>query len=248
MVPLPVERNASLPLTWPGPLKELTRARFEAKRDPAILAITRHAAELSAQPKVRAAWYPTVRGQWEPQPPCGRVRAIDELQAPLFIAAEQPSRIAAGKAPFGMRMGGKSEAEMDAGIRRYLANASQPRQCRYRSCAVVGSSGALRGGQLGSTIDAHEAVIRINAAPTHAYEEAVGRRTTWRVHNSEKPYMLAASGLPELQVAICHMGWIGSCQHQAFSGAYTSTLAYINPRFYRRARLTSPRITSPDLT
>ena len=76
-------------------------------------------------------------------------------------------------------------------------------------------------------------MIRINAAPTTSqYDEAVGRRTTWRVHNSEKPYFLAALGMPELQLLICHMGWIGSCQHQAFSGAYTESTAYVNPAFY----------------
>jgi hypothetical protein len=52
------------------------------------------------------------------------------------------------------------------------------------------------------------------------------------VHNSEKPFMLAANDVPELQLVICHMAWLGSCQHQAFSGAYGTTIAYINPRFY----------------
>jgi len=61
-------------------------------------------------------------------------------------------------------------------------------------------------------------VIRINAAPTTSqHDAAVGSRTTWRVHNSEKPYFLAAFGLPELQLLICHMGWIGSCQHQVYA-------------------------------
>ncbi|KOO28808.1 hypothetical protein Ctob_015069 [Chrysochromulina tobinii] len=136
---------------------------------------------------------------------------IDELTAPIFIAAERPRKLTSEVAPFGMRMGGKSEDDMVSSIRR---------------------SGALRGTHHGASIDAHTAVIRINAAPTHKHEAAVGRRTTWRVHNSEKPFMLAANDVPELQLVICHMAWLGSCQHQAFSGAYGTTIAYINPRFY----------------
>lgn len=90
----------------------------------------------------------------------------------------------------------------------------------------------LAGTHFGEAIDAHSAIFRINAAPTRGHEEAVGRRTTIRVHNSEKPFMLAALGVPELQIAICHMGWIGSCQHQAFSGLFEERLAYVNPAFY----------------
>ena len=85
-------------------------------------------------------------------------------------------------------MGGKSAEQMRAHIGRYQRNASQPLQCRFRTCAVVGSSGGLRGARFGRYIDAHEAVLRINAAPTtNQFDAAVGARTTWRVHNSEKP-------------------------------------------------------------
>ena len=218
------------PLSWPGPQRELARARREAQRDPVIRAIAPFVNR--SEPIVRAEWRPALPASWTPQQPCSDKHLLEELDAPLFIAAERPRRLATEKAPFGLRIGGKSEHEMLAAIRRYVVNASQPQRCHYRSCAVVGSSGVLRGGHSGAAIDAHDAVIRINAAPTHSFEHAVGRRTTWRVHNSEKPYMLAASDVPELQVSVCHMAWIGSCQHQAFSGAYATTLAYVNPRFY----------------
>lgn len=210
--------NASVPLSWPGPQKELARAFAAARNDPQVVPITRHVRR-DGVPRVRSAWRPHAGGRFSPQPQCGGVRAVEELDAPIFIAAERPQHLAAAKAPFGMQMGGKSAAEMIAAISRYQLNASQPVRCRYASCAVVGSSGSLRGAAFGSAIDAHDAVIRINAAPTHGHERAVGSRTTWRVHNSEKPYMLAASDVPELQLVICHMAWLGSCQHQAFSGA-----------------------------
>ena len=50
----------------------------------------------------------------------------------------------------------------------------------YGTCAVVGSSGLLFYYQNGAAIDAHEAVIRFNAAPTKAFEEFVGAKTTVR--------------------------------------------------------------------
>ena len=225
---------------YPGPRKEFLRAFAMARHDPLVVPVTRYADY--TMPKTRAYRPRYHRHEQQEQqqqqqqqhalPSCGGVSAIAELDAPLFIASERARMLAVEKAPYGMLMGGKSKAEMIAKIRQYKRNASLPLSCRYASCAVVGSSGILRGGRLGAVIDAHDAVIRINAAPTHRHEEAVGRRTTWRIHNSEKPYMMAVSDLPELQVAICHMAWIGSCQHQAFSGAYDETLAYINPRFY----------------
>ena len=148
------------------------------------------------------------------------------------MAAERPRRLIAERAPFGLRMKGKPEEQMLRALRRYHRNTSLPMRCEYASCAVVGSSGSLRENSFGQAIDAHEAVIRINAAPVHPYEEAVGTRTTWRVHNSEKPFMLAAIDDPALQVPICHMPWIGSCQHTAFSGAFGATVAMVNPVFY----------------
>ena len=129
-------------------------------------------------------------------------------------------------------MSGKSERESLQTLRRYQRNLSQPLRCAYATCAVVGSAGNLRGTDFGAAIDAHDAVIRVNAAPVRGHGKAVGQRTTWRVHNSEKPYFMASLGHRELQVVVCHMQWIGACQHLAFGGAFASTASLVNPRFY----------------
>mmetsp|Transcript_17320 Transcript_17320/g.41385 ORF Transcript_17320/g.41385 Transcript_17320/m.41385 type:complete len:306 (+) Transcript_17320:222-1139(+) len=51
----------------------------------------------------------------------------------------------------------------------------------FKTCALVGSSGVLRGSQWGPVIDSYDAVVRLNNAPTYGHEDDVGRRTTVRV-------------------------------------------------------------------
>lgn len=55
----------------------------------------------------------------------------------------------------------------------------------FDTCAVIGSSGAVKGLQLGAEIDAHDAVIRFNEAPTKGYEKWVGSKTTLRIQNMD---------------------------------------------------------------
>ena len=47
---------------------------------------------------------------------------------------------------------------------------------RWKSCALVGSSGKLLSQRNAESIDRHDVVIRINDAPIHPYEKYVGRR------------------------------------------------------------------------
>lgn len=51
----------------------------------------------------------------------------------------------------------------------------------FRKCALVGSSGVLKGAKWGPVIDSYDAVIRLNNAPTFKHEADVGRRTTVRI-------------------------------------------------------------------
>lgn len=53
-----------------------------------------------------------------------------------------------------------------------------------KSVAVVGNSGKLLHHNYGEAIDAHDAVIRFNWAPTEGYEEQVGSKTTIRLSNT----------------------------------------------------------------
>eukprot|EP00899_Mesostigma_viride_P016215 jgi/Mesvir1/24595/Mv21914-RA.2 len=52
---------------------------------------------------------------------------------------------------------------------------------RWRTCAIVGNSGAMLHGDYGSYIDAHDVVVRINILPTDKIRKHVGTKTTHRV-------------------------------------------------------------------
>eukprot|EP00854_Cymbomonas_tetramitiformis_P002932 gene2932-3746_t len=59
------------------------------------------------------------------------------------------------------------------------------RSWRYRTCAVVGNSGQLLRAEAGAEIDQHDAVFRINYAPTAGFEAHVGNRTTFDIINQQ---------------------------------------------------------------
>ncbi|KAF4518765.1 hypothetical protein B566_EDAN006169 [Ephemera danica] len=59
------------------------------------------------------------------------------------------------------------------------------KQPHFVSCAVVSSAGSLADAKLGTFIDAHDAVVRFNHAPTENFEKDVGTKTTLRIVNSQ---------------------------------------------------------------
>nr|XP_012610574.1 CMP-N-acetylneuraminate-beta-galactosamide-alpha-2,3-sialyltransferase 1-like isoform X2 [Microcebus murinus] len=56
-----------------------------------------------------------------------------------------------------------------------------PMQSNCQTCAVVGNSRSLRGSGLGSRINQHDMVLRINQAPVQGFEADVGNMTTMRI-------------------------------------------------------------------
>ena len=64
-------------------------------------------------------------------------------------------------------------------------------EARYKTCALVGNSGTNIGTGHGADIDRHDAVIRINYAPTRRFEYDVGNKTTFDIANKENCLKLA---------------------------------------------------------
>jgi hypothetical protein len=72
--------------------------------------------------------------------------------------------------------------------RNFVKALPQSRVPRFGTCAVVGNSPSLKQYNYGKEIDAHDAVLRLNYAPTAGYEQFVGSKTTIRLVNSILPY------------------------------------------------------------
>eukprot|EP00873_Tetraselmis_striata_P003009 jgi/Tetstr1/423273/TSEL_013973.t1 len=56
---------------------------------------------------------------------------------------------------------------------------------KFKSCAIVGSSGSLLMAEHGREIDSHSAVFRINRAPTEGYSAHTGNKTNFRLLNAK---------------------------------------------------------------
>lgn len=130
------------------------------------------------------------------------------------------------------------------------------------SCAVVGASGGLRNARHGAEIDAHDLVLRVNAAPIRGFMAIVGRRTTASVINmdtfsSDRQYVTARrggaprdyGGAPRL--VSCHVPFDGRCTDarlaQLFSNASVGTAFLLSKDVARgaRARFGGVRQRSP---
>ncbi|WZN65839.1 sialyltransferase [Chloropicon roscoffensis] len=63
-------------------------------------------------------------------------------------------------------------------------------ETRFGTCALVGNGGTLEGSGFGKTIDSHDAVFRINYAPTIGFEGDVGNKTTFDIVNKAAVFNL----------------------------------------------------------
>ncbi|XP_078612155.1 beta-galactoside alpha-2,6-sialyltransferase 2-like [Branchiostoma floridae x Branchiostoma japonicum] len=80
------------------------------------------------------------------------------------------------------------EAFQGRPVRNVFPKQSLENMVHYNSCAVVSSSHAMKFHKYGTKIDAHDAVLRFNCAPTKNYTVNVGRRTDLRLINTVIPY------------------------------------------------------------
>jgi len=122
-----------------------------------------------------------------------RPAKTDELQSQMVIFDVAQRRDETLRDAPGMAMRLHFKQELLAMLPRSDLNV------RYRSCAVVGNSGALHDSSLGWEIDARDAVMRMNYAPTSGFEADVGTRTTFDFINQQHtkafiPRVRAAGG------------------------------------------------------
>jgi len=122
---------------------------------------------------------------------------------------------------------------------------TEPPVLRYPKCAVIGNSGELLQGELGLEIDAHDAVIRLNAAPTKGFEKHVGNKTTYGFINHAHFKKLATMDASRAQVLAQDKGRLvlfESTIYQAYYRLYMSLVARFPPRLLQMV------IVSPDFT
>ncbi|CAH1274354.1 ST6GAL1 [Branchiostoma lanceolatum] len=89
------------------------------------------------------------------------------------------------KVPFSTITRKQASKDKNNGV---LPEESLEKLVHFNSCAVVSSSHALRLHTYGREIDSHDAVLRFNCAPTHTFEQFVGKRTDIRLINTLIPH------------------------------------------------------------
>jgi hypothetical protein len=144
---------------------------------------------------------------------------------PVLFADEQPEALCGGSPPFGLRgIHGNGTLEYcHRAAANLLAcaarNGHKPEleRLHHKQCAVIGNSGILLGSALGSEIDAHDAVIRFNAAPSGSvWQPDIGSKSSLRILSSWVAKMRVwrsddtrSSG--DGVLLYCQANWVGQC-------------------------------------
>ena len=147
---------------------------------------------------------------------------------PLLFADEAASRLCSEGPPFGL-LTNRSKHTCLVKVSRLMATASNttaqhPGIAAGSSCAVVGNSGCLLGSRLGLAIDAHDVVIRFNAAPSGGvWTHDVGGKATLRILGEWVAQMRIAHPLDTRSSALhgtllyCMTNWLGDCVRRGTS-------------------------------
>ncbi|XP_034561580.1 CMP-N-acetylneuraminate-beta-galactosamide-alpha-2,3-sialyltransferase 1-like [Notolabrus celidotus] len=94
-----------------------------------------------------------------------------------------------------------------------------PNHNHYRTCAVMGNSGNLRGSRYGPLIDANEVILRMNTGRVEGYEADVGHRTTHRIMYPESALDLEDNThLVLFPFKIQDLEWLVKALSTGFSG------------------------------
>ena len=157
-------------------------------------------------------------------------------RTPIFLAEENPAELLQDRAPYGLvvEYGRKRLSLADVAAMQRNATVPPASLRRFRSCAVVGSSGMVRTRSLGREIDGmHEAVLRVNHAPVAPdYADAIGTRTTLRVVTSNW-HVEAKRDPSERLLVICDLPYVPySCHHRLLRSGPQSRAHALNPRLY----------------
>jgi hypothetical protein len=147
---------------------------------------------------------------------------------PFLFIKENPQRLSEHGAPFGMleNHNQTSCSEKVAGLQAAALDTAElhPRIPSGSRCAIVGNSGSLLGSHLGPTIDAHDIVIRMNAAPSGGvWADDVGSKADLRILAGWTAQMRVVhpndtrSSASSGTLLYCLSSWVGDCFHRGTS-------------------------------